>query len=70
MAGGLHTLRRMNLTLFSGSANLPYQVDALRALMLPRGVALFGVAIDAAVLMGTFAAVVAVAARLYPRMVT
>jgi ABC-2 type transport system permease protein len=49
---------------------LTYQVDALRTLMLPGGAAVFGVGVDAAVLGGTFAGLVAVAARLYPRMVT
>jgi ABC-2 type transport system permease protein len=58
----LHVVSRVN--------PLTYQVDALRALMLPRGVALFGVAVDAVVLVAAFAGVVAVAARLYSRMVT
>lgn len=38
--------------------------------MLPSGTAYFGLGLDAAVLLGTFALLTAVAARLYPRMVT
>ena len=49
---------------------LTYEVDALRALMLRDGVSLYGLPTDAAVLAGTFAVLVLVAARLYPRMVT
>jgi hypothetical protein len=49
---------------------LTYQVDALRALMLPAETAYFGIALDIAVLLGAFASLTAVAARLYPRMVT
>ena len=48
---------------------LTYQVDALRAdVACRRGH--FGLALDAAVLLGTLALRTAVAARLYPRMVT
>ena len=49
---------------------LTYEVDALRALMLTRGVSAFGLSLDAAVLLGTSAVLVAIAARLYPRMAT
>jgi ABC-2 type transport system permease protein len=49
---------------------LTYEVDALRALMLTGGVSAFGLSLDAAVLLGTSAVLVAVAARLYPRMAT
>lgn len=47
---------------------LTYQVDALRALMLPDGVSRIGLGVDLAVLVGTSAALTAIAARLYPRM--
>jgi ABC-2 type transport system permease protein len=62
MPGWLHAVSRAN--------PLSYQVDALRALMLSQGASVFGVATDVAVLMGVFVAFVAIAARLYPRMVT
>ena len=48
---------------------LTYQVDALRTLMLRDGHTAFGLPLDFTVLTGTLAAVVAVAARLYPRVV-
>jgi len=47
---------------------LTYEVDALRALMLRDGVATIGVGTDFLVLLGIFAALVAIAALLYPRM--
>jgi ABC-2 type transport system permease protein len=62
MPGWLQALSRAN--------PLTYQVDALRALMLPAGTAHFGIGLDAAVLLGTFGLLTAVAARLYPRIVT
>jgi ABC-2 type transport system permease protein len=49
---------------------LTYQVDALRALMLPGGTSAFGLGVDVSVLVGTLVALVWTAARLYPRMVT
>ena len=49
---------------------LTYEVDALRALMLPGGRSAFGLGLDTAVLLAVFAGLLAVAARLYPRMVT
>ncbi|MGX8007516.1 ABC transporter permease [Mesorhizobium sp. ORM8.1] len=49
---------------------LTYQVDALRALMLIGGQSKFGLAVDCLVLGVTFALLVAIAARLYPRMTT
>jgi ABC-2 type transport system permease protein len=49
---------------------LTYQVDALRALMLPGGVSQFGLGVDVSVLLGALVALVWTAARLYPRMVT
>ena len=47
---------------------LTYEVDALRGLMLRGGTSGIGVAPDLAVLAAVFAAFVAIAARLYPRM--
>lgn len=49
---------------------LTYEVDALRALMLRDGSSIYGLATDAAVLIGTFVVLNLIAARLYPRMVT
>jgi len=48
---------------------LTYTVDALRALMLTQGVSEFGLPLDFGVLAFTMAALVAMAARIYPRMV-
>lgn len=48
---------------------LTYQVDAVRALMLPSGASAFGLGTDAGVLLVVFAALAAVAARLYRRLV-
>lgn len=47
---------------------LTYEVDALRALMLRYGHSTMGLAHDSVVLISTFAILVALAARLYPRM--
>lgn len=47
---------------------LTYQVDALRALMLLGGVSRFGLTTDCLVLVAVFTALVAIAARMYPRM--
>jgi ABC-2 type transport system permease protein len=49
---------------------LTYEVDALRALMVSGGVSAFGVGVDLLVLVGTTAALMAIATRLYPRIVT
>lgn len=49
---------------------LSYQVDALRTLMLAGGVSSFGLATDFAVQLVVTAVLVAIAARLYPRMAT
>jgi ABC-2 type transport system permease protein len=49
---------------------LTYEVDALRALMLPGGSSAFGLGLDATVLLATSVGLLAIAARLYPRMVT
>jgi ABC-2 type transport system permease protein len=51
------------------SANpLTYEVDALRALMLPESVSRYGLALDAGVLVVVAAGMVALAARMYPRL--
>lgn len=47
---------------------LTYEVDALRALMLRNGTSVRGLGVDCVVLLGTFIVLVALAARLYPRM--
>jgi ABC-2 type transport system permease protein len=47
---------------------LTYQVDALRGVMLPGGHAVYGLPTDAAILAGVLVVLVAVAAKLYPRM--
>jgi len=49
---------------------LTYEVDALRTLMLSGGASTFGLPQDLAVLLCTSALLVAIAARLYPRMAT
>ncbi len=49
---------------------LSYEVDALRSLMLSGGVSAFGLGLDFAVLLGITAALVLLAGRLYPRLVT
>jgi ABC-2 type transport system permease protein len=49
---------------------LTYEVDALRALMLTGGASIFGLPLDLAILLATSAVLVAIAARLYPRMAT
>jgi len=47
---------------------LTYEVDVLRALMLKSGASAYGLPFDFAVLAGTLVVLVAIAARLYPRM--
>lgn len=47
---------------------LTYEVDGLRALMLVGGTSKYGIGFDLAILVGVFLALVAVAARLYPRL--
>ena len=49
---------------------LTYEVDALRALMLRGGTSAFGIATDLAVLAAASALLLAVGARLYPRLAT
>lgn len=58
------------LRAFSRVNPLTYQVDALRRLMVVGGNTSFGVRIDFLVLGGAFAALIAIAARLYPRIIT
>ena len=47
---------------------LTYEVDALRALMLTGGTSAYGIATDCAVLVAISAVLLAIAARMYPRM--
>jgi ABC-2 type transport system permease protein len=49
---------------------LTYQVDALRGLMVQGGASLFGFARDFATLVVAFAILIAIAAKLYPRIIT
>lgn len=49
---------------------LTYEVDALRALMLPEATSAHGIALDAGVLIATLTALVLVGARVYPRIAT
>lgn len=49
---------------------LTYEVDALRALMIQGGASVFGLGLDFGVLIGASAILVALAAKLYPRVVT
>jgi ABC-2 type transport system permease protein len=49
---------------------LTYQVDALRSLMVVGGSTSFGLALDFAFLAGALAVLVALATRLYPRIIT
>ena len=48
---------------------LTYEVDALRLLMITGGTGVYGLPVDLAVLLGTTAILVVVAARLYPRVI-
>jgi ABC-2 type transport system permease protein len=57
----LHVTARLN--------PLTYEVDALRALMMPRGVSAFGLATDFGVLVLTATVLVVIASRVYPRVV-
>ncbi len=60
MPGWLHAVSHAN--------PLSYQVDGLRALMLHGGASVFGLVPDFAVLLGGWAVLVVIAARLYPHM--
>ena len=63
------TLMPAWLRVVSSVNPLTYTVDALRALMLTKGVSEYGLPLDLGVLMVTMALLVTVAARMYPRMV-
>jgi ABC-2 type transport system permease protein len=56
------------LKVVSSGNPLTYEVDALRALMLPDSASRYGLTMDAAVLVVVAAAMVALAARMYPRL--
>jgi ABC-2 type transport system permease protein len=56
------------LRVVSRANPLTYEVDALRALMLSGGTAVFGLALDFAVLLVVTAILTAIAARMYARM--
>jgi ABC-2 type transport system permease protein len=56
------------LQVVAGSNRSTYQVDALRGLMLSAGTAEYGVMLDIAVLAAMAAALIVIAARMYPRM--
>lgn len=62
MPGWLQALARVN--------PLSYQADALRSLMLPGSTSAFGLPTDVGVLFGVVVVLVAVAAAIYPRVVT
>jgi ABC-2 type transport system permease protein len=63
----IHLMPRW-LQIISRLNPLTYEVDALRGLMLPTTASRIGLPTDCAVLVATFAVLVAIAARLYPRM--
>ena len=54
---------------FARANPLTYQVDILRTLMLKNGRSTFGLPLDFAVLTGSLVVLIAIAARLYPRVV-
>lgn len=54
---------------FAHANPLTYQTDILRALMLTGGRSAFGLPLDFAVLIGALVLLIAIAARLYPRVV-
>jgi ABC-2 type transport system permease protein len=49
---------------------LTYEVDALRALMVRAGTSAYGIGADLAVLLLSTAVLIAIAARMFPRIVT
>jgi ABC-2 type transport system permease protein len=49
---------------------LTYEVDALRALMLPGAPTVHGIGLDGGVLVATLTALVLIGARVYPRIAT
>jgi len=58
----LHAVARVN--------PLSYEVDALRALMIPAGQSAFGIGMDFLLLLVSTVVLVTIAARVYPRVVT
>jgi ABC-2 type transport system permease protein len=62
MPAWLHVVARVN--------PLSYEVDALRALMIQGGASTFGIGTDFGLLVASTVALVAIAARVYPRVVT
>jgi ABC-2 type transport system permease protein len=62
MPAWLHAVARVN--------PLSYQVDALRTLMIPAGASSFGLGTDFTVLWASTVILVAIATRVYPRVVT
>jgi ABC-2 type transport system permease protein len=58
----LHAVARVN--------PLSYEVDVLRALMIPGGQSAFGIGTDVLLLVASTVILVAIAARVYPRVVT
>lgn len=58
------------LQVFAHLNPLTYQVDALRTLMLAHGHSAFGLPLDFGVLIGVLGVLVALAGRIYPRVVT
>lgn len=63
----IHLMPRW-LQIISGLNPLTYEVDALRGLMLPATASRIGLPTDGGVLVTTFVVLIAIAARLYPRM--
>jgi ABC-2 type transport system permease protein len=49
---------------------LTYDLDALRALTVRVGASVYGIGVDLAVLAGATALLVAIAARMFPRIIT
>ncbi len=58
------------LRAFSRFNPLTYQVDALRRLMVVGGTTSFGLPLDFLILTFAFALLIAIAAQLYPRIIT
>jgi ABC-2 type transport system permease protein len=58
------------LRTFSRVNPLSYQVDALRRLMIVGGTSAFGLSMDFGVLLIAFIVLIAIASRLYPKIIT
>ena len=69
-SNAIYPIRLMPLWLQTISRRNPltYEVDGLRAFMLRNGVSTIGIGFDYLVLITIFTGLVAIAARLYPRM--